>query len=255
MKFLKTTAIAGIALLGATFSQAAGLQDMSDAEREAFRAEVREYLLENPEVILEAIQVLEQRQVQDEAQSDLDLVRNNFDALANDGYSWVGGNPDGPITIVEFSDYRCTYCKRAHEEVKALLENNDDVRFVLKEFPILGPDSTLAAQAAVSILVNQGDEVYEAFNDLLMRHNGAVNVKSMSKLIKQAGGDADLMVAHMDDELVQQILASNRALGQTMQISGTPTFVIGPEMLRGYMPLAGMQQYVDRARAQLNLSN
>lgn len=77
----------------------------------------------------------------------------------------------------------------------------------------------------------------------------------MSKLIKQAGGDADLMVAHMDDELVQQILASNRALGQKMKITGTPSFVIGPEMLRGYMPVAGMQQYVDRARAQLNLSN
>ena len=89
MKFLKTIAIAGIALVGATFSQAAGLQDMNDAEREAFRAEVREYLLENPEVILEAIQVLEQRQAQDEAQSDLDLVRNNFDALANDGFSTI----------------------------------------------------------------------------------------------------------------------------------------------------------------------
>lgn len=252
MMLIKTIAIAGIALLGATFAQAAELLEMSDAEREAFRAEVREYLLDNPEVILEAIQVLEKRQAQDEAQSDLDLVRNNFDALVNDGYSWVGGNPEGSITIVEFSDYRCTYCKRAHDEVQALLANNDDVRYVLKEFPILGPDSKLAAQAAVSILVNQGDEIYENFNDLLMRHNGAVNVKSMSKLIKRAGGDVDLMIEHMEDELVQQILASNRALGQKMQISGTPSFVIGSEMLRGFMPLAGMQQYIDRARTQIN---
>lgn len=252
MQFLKTMAIAGIAFLCATLAQATDLQEMNDAERAAFHEEVRQYLLENPEVILEAIQVLEQRQAQVEAQSDLDMVRINFDALANDGYSWVGGNIDGPITVVEFLDYRCSYCKRAHNEVQALLANNDDVRLVVKEFPILGPDSTLAAKAAVSILVEQGKEIYEEFNDLLMRHNGAVNVKTLSKLAKQAGGDADLMVEHMEDELVLQILASNHALGQAMKITGTPSFVIGPEMLRGYMPVAGMQQYVDRARAQLN---
>jgi len=251
MNLLKTILIAGITLLGATFSQAAGLENMTDSERAAFQAEVRSYLLDNPEVILEAIQVLEQRQAQGEAQSDLDLVRANFKALTNDGYSWVGGNPDGAITIVEFSDYRCTFCKRAHPEIIALLANNDDVRLVLKEFPILGPDSTLAAKAALSILVNQGDEIFEKFNDLLMRHNGAVNVKTLSKLAEQAGGDADLMIAHLEDVLISEMIASTLALGQTMQITGTPTFVIGQEMLRGFMPLAGMQEYVDRARAHL----
>lgn len=252
MNFIKAFAIAAIALFGATFAHATDIQNMNGAEQDAFRAEVREYLLENPEVILEAIEIMEKRQAIIEAQSELSLVQDNFDALAYDGYSWVGGNPDGAITIVEFSDYRCTYCKRAHKEVQALLENNDDVRLVLKEFPILGPDSTLAAKAAVSILIKQGDDVYEAFNDLLMRNNGAINIKTLSKFAKQAGGDAELMVEHMDDDLVVQILASNRALGQVMKITGTPSFVIGPEMLRGYMPVAGMQQYVDRARAQLN---
>jgi len=251
MKFIKTIAIAAIALLGATFAQATDLQDMDDAERAAFRAEVRAYLLQNPEVILEAINLMEKQQAEAEAQGDLSLVQNNFDALAHDGYSWVGGNPDGPITIVEFSDYRCTYCKRAHTEVQALLANNDDVRLVVKEFPILGPDSTLAAKAAISILIEQGDEVYESFNDLLMLNKGAVNVKTLSKFAKQAGGNADSMVEHMEDELVLQIIASNRTLGRAMKISGTPSFVIGPEMLRGFMPLAGMQNYVDRARAQL----
>jgi len=250
MKTLRILLIAAFAFTG-SFAVAQTFDNLSDADRDTFRAEVRAYLLDNPEVIIEAIQVLEERQAQAESQSDLDLVIQNYEALTNDGYSFVGGNPNGTITIVEFSDYRCAFCKKAHEEVIALLAANDDIRLVIKEFPILGPDSTLAAQAAVSILINQGDDIYETFNDMLMRHNGPVNVSTLSKLAIEAGGDADVMVEHMNDPLVEQVINSNRALGQTMQISGTPTFVIGPEMLRGYMPLAGMQEYVDRARAQL----
>lgn len=251
MNLIKSVLIAGMALFFATFAQAGGLGDMSTAERDAFRAEVRAYLLDNPEVILEAIQVIEQRQAAAEVQGDLRLVLDNFDELTNDGYSWVGGNPDGPLTVVEFSDYRCAYCKRAHSEVKALLAANDDVRFVLKEFPILGADSTLFAKAAISVLINQGDAVYASFHDEIMTYNGAINIKTLSRLIANAGGDADLMTAHMDDEIVSQIIAKNRALAVRMDISGTPSFLIGTEMLRGFAPASAMQNFVDRARSQL----
>jgi protein-disulfide isomerase len=251
MNLIKTILIAGVALFSATFTFAAGLGEMNLAEREAFGEAVRAYLLENPEVILEAIEILERRDAAAEAQTDLDLVQNNYADLTRDGFSWVGGNPDGTITIVEFSDYRCTFCKRAHPEVMALLEANDDVRFVLKEFPILGADSTLASKTAISVLINQGGEVYGVFYDLLMAHNGAINVKTLSRLIEQAGGDAGLMVAHMDDPVVTQIIAKNRAMATTMKITGTPTFIIGGEMMRGFAPASAMQRFVDRARSQL----
>lgn len=251
MNVFKTILIAGMALLGATFTQAAGVDNMTGDERDVFRAEVRAYLLDNPEVILEAIQVLEQRQAQSEIQSDFDLIEENFAELTRDGYSWVGGNPDGAITMVEFSDYRCAFCKRAFPEIKAILEANDDVRFVLKEFPILGPDSTLASKAAISVLINQGDEIYEGLHDALMVHNGPVNIQTLSRLVTDAGGDPDLMVEHMDDEVVTQIIAKNNALASRMQISGTPSFLIGTEMLRGFAPAATMQEFVDRARSQL----
>ncbi len=254
MNVLKTILIAGIALLGATFAQAAGLENMTDAEREIFRAEVRAYLLDEPEVILDAIQVLEQREAQSEAQSDLNLVLANFEELTRDGYSWVGGNPDGAITIVEFSDYLCPFCKRAYPEIKILLENNDDVRFILKEFPILGPDSTLASEAAISVLINQGSEMYEAFHDSLMTNNGPMNIKVLSRLLKGVGGDVDLMLEHMDDEIVAQMIAKNQALASRMNISGTPSFLIGTEMLRGFAPASAMQNFVDRARSQLEQS-
>jgi len=251
MNVLKTILIAGIALLGATFTQAGGVDDMSADERDVFRAEVRAYLMENPEVLLEAIQVLEQRQAQSDALSEIDLVRENFDELTRDGYSFVGGNPDGAITIVEFSDYRCSFCKRAYPEVRALLEANDDVRFVLKEYPILGPDSTLASKAAISVLINQGPEIYEEFHDALMKHNGPINMRSLSRLLTDVGGDVDLMVEHMEDEIVTQIIAKNNILATRMNITGTPTFLIGTEMMRGFAPESAMQEIVDRARSQL----
>lgn len=229
---------------------AEGIGDMSAEEREIFREEVRAYLLDNPEVIIEAVQVLEQREAQVEAANDQTLVRQYYEPLTDDGFSFVAGNPDGAITIIEFADYRCGFCKRAHPQVQALLEANDDVRLIIKEYPILGDDSVLAARAAVSILMNQKD-VYLEFSDLLMSHNGPVNATTLNRIAENAGADIDLMTTHMNDDVVTAAIASNHALGRQMNISGTPTFIIGTEMIRGYVPLAGMQQIVDSARAQL----
>ena len=103
---------------------------MTDAEREVFGAAVLAYLLENPQVIMDAVQVLEDRQNEEQAQNDLSLVADTADALFNDGYSWVGGNPNGNVTIVEFFDYRCGFCRRVHPEVKELLESDGNIRYI-----------------------------------------------------------------------------------------------------------------------------
>ena len=116
--------------------QALDLNAMTDAEKAEFGTQVREYLLENPEVIIEAINILEQRNAAVEAQQDKELVAANADELFNDGYSWVGGNPDGDITLVEFMDYRCGYCRRAVPEVASLLAEDGNIRLIIKEFPI-----------------------------------------------------------------------------------------------------------------------
>ena len=120
------------------------IASMSIAEREAFRAEVRAYLLDNPEVLTEAIDVLQGRQAEAAAQGDLALVKANAADLFEDGYSYVGGNPDGDLNVVEFLDYRCGYCKKAHAEVEALVETDGNIRYVVKEFPILGDQSVLS---------------------------------------------------------------------------------------------------------------
>lgn len=239
-------------VLFAGISSAQNFNDMSNAERADFGAAVRAYLLENPEVIMEAVAVLEQRQQQAEVANDQALALQFEQELFHDGFSYVGGNPEGTINIVEFSDYKCGYCKRAYPEILQLVENNPDIRFIVKEFPILGAESVLASRAAIAVLINDGDEIYELFHDALMLENGPLSEISLPLIAESVGVDSAKMIETMNSPLVSQIIQSNRSLGQQMQISGTPTFVIEDQMLRGYLPFAQLQMIVDDVRNAQN---
>ncbi|MEM8740403.1 MAG: DsbA family protein [Pseudomonadota bacterium] len=216
-------------------------------ERDTFRDEVRAYLLDNPEVILEAIQILEQRRELAAATAELELVAANADALRNDGYSHVGGNPDGTVTVVEFFDYRCGFCKRAHDDVKTLVRTNPDIRLVYKEFPVLGPDSLSAARAAMAALRQDG-EAYEKFNDALMRFGGPITDRVIDRLAERSGVDVEQMRADMQDPQIEAQISANHQLAQVLRISGTPTFVIGDRIVRGLIPLDEMNRVVQLAR-------
>jgi len=223
--------------------------EMTDGERAAFRAEVRAYILENPEIIMEAVAVLEQRQAAEQSNNDQAMVLSNHDAIFNDGVSHISGNPDGDITIVEFSDYRCAYCKRARPEVEALVKSDGNIRLIYKEFPILGPDSLTTAKFALATLL-EAPQSYENMNKSLMALRGQPSPEALRKLALGMGLDADALLAKMDSSEVNQIIQANRALGQQLQISGTPTFILDGQLVRGYVPLAGMQKLVEEARKQ-----
>lgn len=223
-------------------------QDMSATERDAFRAEVRAYLLENPEVIMEAIQVLQTREQAQAANADRQLIANNAAALFDDPTSFVGGNPDGDITIVEFLDYRCGYCKRAHPEVVELLARDGNIKLIVKEYPILGEASTLASQYALAVKLTEGDDAYKTVSDTLMTLRGDVTPAILARITRELGLNDEEIRAAMDSDDVAQILEQNRRLAQAMQINGTPSFVIETELLRGYLPLDQMMQVVAQAR-------
>lgn len=244
--------ISGAALslgLMASSAFATDLSALSQAEREAFRAEVRAYLLENPEVLMEAIAVLEDRQASQQTVADVALVIENAEALFNDGYSWVGGNPEGDITIVEFTDYRCGYCRKAHDEVAELINSDGNIRFIVKEFPILGEASDLSSRFAIATKLVEGADAYKKAHDALIKFRGNVSVESLAKLGDKMGFDTDEVMAVMLSAQVDDEINANRALAQRMQISGTPTFVVKETLLRGYVPLEGMRQVVAQSRA------
>ena len=240
--------IAALAITIALPVQAFELDAMSDDERAAFRAEVRAYLLDNPEVLREAITILQQRDAQAQEEQDLSLARANAKALFDDGHSFVGGNPDGDITVVEFLDYRCGYCKRAFSEVTELVNADQNIRFVIKELPILGEQSVLAARFAIATQLLAGDEAYKDVHDTLMELRSDINEASLARVAQALGLDDAAIRAKMDSDDVNAIIAKNRALAQRMQISGTPTFVIGDQMVRGYVELSQMEQIVAAVR-------
>ncbi len=227
------------------------LNNMSDVEKQQFGQQVRAYLLENPDIILEVFDILKTRQQQDEQNRDADLVANNLQEIQNDGFSWVGGNLDGDITLVEFMDYKCSYCRKAHKEIADLVKTDGNIRMVVKEYPILSQDSFDLSRAAIATLQNLGPDAYKKIYDKLIQHNGPVTPEAIGFIAKKLGLDGDTIVAHMDDAAVLEQIKNTRALGDTLDITGTPTFVINDQILRGYVPPDSMRQIVAELRARI----
>ncbi|MFM2389847.1 MAG: hypothetical protein RLZZ437_1402 [Pseudomonadota bacterium] len=225
------------------------LAEMSDADRTALRAEIRAYLIENPEVILEAMDELQARQDAAAVEQDKALLSANQDAILNDGHSWVGGNPNGDITVVEFMDYRCGYCRRAHDEVNTLVTTDGNIRYIVKEFPILGDESLLSSQFAIAVQQIHGPEAYKAAHNALITLRAAATTETLGQLATDLGHDPAPILARMSSPEVRAVIDANYALGQAMQINGTPTFVMGDTLLRGYVDLPTMQQIVADERA------
>ncbi|SIS77731.1 Protein-disulfide isomerase [Roseivivax lentus] len=247
------SALTALALVtaGATGAYAQGfdITDMSDAERDAFRAELRDYLMENPQVIIEAVNALEARQAAEAEAAAEQAVTANAAAIKNDGVSWVGGNPEGDITVVEFMDYRCGYCRRAAPEVEELVASDGNIRFVIKEFPILGEASMTMSRFAIATQRVAGDEAYKQVHDTLMALSGEPTEPVLRRIAEEFLLDGDAILAEMNSDSVTRQIAETRALAETLQIRGTPTFVMGDALVRGYVTLDEMRDIVSAERS------
>lgn len=222
---------------------------MTEGERKAFRDEVRAYLLEHPEVLIEAMDVLQQREEAASLARDEQVVSTHDDVIFNSPDDWVGGNPDGDITLVEFMDYRCGYCRKAYDEVDKLIRTDGNIRFVVKEFPILGEASMLSAQFAIALRQLHGDEAYGRAHDALMTLRGEPTPETLARLATDLGLESQPIMDRMNAPEVQAVIQANYALAEKMQITGTPAFVLKDMVMRGYAPLETMQDFVADARA------
>ena len=222
---------------------------MTPAERQAFRDEMRAYLLDHPEVLIEAMDVLQKREEDAALARDRQFIATNSGTIFANANDWVGGNPQGDITLVEFMDYRCGYCRKAYSEVDQLIKTDGNIRFVVKEFPILGEASMLSAQFAIALRQLHGDEAYGRAHDALMTLRGEPTPETLSRVATDLGLDPKPILDRMGSPEVQAVIAANYALAEQMDITGTPAFVLKDTVLRGYAPLDAMQGFVKDARS------
>ena len=210
-----------------------------------FERRVRAYLLEHPEVIAEAISRLESQQGAQDAAEVQAVLKSRADEIFRDPDSPVGGNPDGDVTLVEFFDYNCPYCRQM-VPVMAQAESADpQLRIVYKEFPILGPNSKLAAKAA---LATRKQGKYLAFHKALYQVRGTVDPSKVAEVAATVGLDVGRLKAEMDDPAIAALIEKNLALAQSLRIDGTPGFVAGRQVLRGAVDLKALQGLIQEAR-------
>jgi protein-disulfide isomerase len=218
---------------------------VSEPELDELEQRVRDYLLKNPEVIMEALQILQERQRAAEAENLKRTIAERSAEILNDPAAPVGGNPSGDITLVEFFDYNCPYCRRVAPTVTDLIEDDPNLRLVYKEFPILGPGSQFAARAA---LASRAQGKYSEFHETLMNAGRQVNEDSVIEIAREVGLDVDRLAQDMEDPAIEAAIARNLALANTLGITGTPSFVIGDEIVPGAVDRATLEGLITQAR-------
>ena len=214
--------------------------------QEAIESIVREYLLRHPDVIMESLRRAQEREHDAAKAQSRANVAARRQALFEDPESPVGGNPAGDVTVVEFFDYRCPYCRRMEPLVKTLLAEDHGIRLVYKELPILGPESALAARAA---LASRGQGKYAEAHDLLIGASGPFTPDALATLLAGIGVDAERLRADMQAPEIAGLLGRELALAEALQIDGTPAFVVGSELVVGAVDIATLRDLVRKARS------
>ncbi len=222
---------------------------LTPEQEEAVRELVLEMLRENPGIVVEAIQAWQDQQKAEEERRIKAKIAELRDTLENDPTSPIIGNPEGDVTIVEFMDYRCGYCKQVFPAVQALLDKDGGIRYVLKEFPILGPDSEVAARAALAVWELAPDR-YMEFHAVLMGARGGLNEKRVLGMISDLGLDADRVRGMLDSPEITAAIQKNMELARSLNIRGTPGFVIGGQLIPGAVSAEALRSLVAEARAQ-----
>ena len=233
-----------------SISIAMDINNLTNADRKVLQKEIRRYILENPDIIFEAADIVRKREAALEVQEDEELIQSNFNEIFYDNYSYVGGNPDGDITIVEFVDYKCGYCRRAAELVRELIAKDDNIRFVVKEFPILGEASLVSSKFAIAVKNIGGPEKYKVAHDILLALTAEPTEIYLRRIAKELELNPEELFEAMQSDLVTQEIDQTRELAQKLQISGTPTFILGDQFLRGFVPLEILSKAIQSERTK-----
>jgi protein-disulfide isomerase len=236
-----------IFLLACSAMAATALADaVTPAQKKAFEQIIHDYLVNNPDVVVEALKSAKARDDARAADQARELVTQNQDALIHDPDSPVGGNPNGDVTMVEFFDYSCPYCKQVEPSLEAMQVADPKLRVVYKEFPILGPASIVASRVALAAR-KQGK--YDAFHRAMINTKGQLNDDVIIKVAQSVGLDVDKIKVDMATPDVEKVLRSDFELAKALHVQATPVFVIGDTILAGAADMDTLHRLIADARA------
>ncbi|HYS47631.1 MAG TPA: DsbA family protein [Xanthobacteraceae bacterium] len=228
---------------------AARAQTFSEAQRGEIERIVKDYLIAHPEVLQEVMSEMEKRQAAAESEKQLTGVRDNKELLFNSPHQVTIGNPQGDVTMVEFFDYNCGYCKRALSDMLELMKADPNLRVVLKEYPVLGPGSIEAAQVSVAVrMQDKTGKKYLEFHQKLLSGRGQADKARALAAAKEVGLDMGRLEKDLASEEVRTTLQESLRLADAVGLNGTPSYVIGSNVVVGALGFAVLKEKVDIAR-------
>ena len=228
---------------------AVNAQSFNDQQKTELQSIIREYLVQHPEVLQEAMAELEKRQVAAEAEKTKAAVKNNAQTLFDSSRQVVVGNAQGDVTLVEFFDYNCGYCKRALTDLTDLMKDDSKLRVVLKEFPVLGPGSQEAAQVAIAArMQDKSGKKYFDFHQRLLSGRGQADRARALAAAKEAGFDMAKLERDMASPEVKATIEENMKLAEQLGLNGTPSYVVGSDVVVGAVGLEALKGKVKTAR-------
>ena len=237
------------AVLASSLPQASRAAEFSAPQKGEIEQIVRDYLIAHPEVLQEAMSELEKRQTAAESEKHKSAVKDNAQNLFSSARQVVLGNPDGNVTFVEFFDYNCGYCKRAMTDMLTLLKDDPKLKVVLKEFPVLGPGSVEAAQVATAVrMQDKSGKKYLDFHQKLLGGRGQADKAHAMAAAKEAGFDMAKLEKDIASPEVRATLEENFKLAEDMGMNGTPSYVIGKQVVIGAVGLEGLKEKIGVAR-------
>lgn len=219
-----------------------------ELDRSRIHGIIREYIKENPEIVEQALAELQRRAQASEEEAKATALRREAAALFKSADDVVMGNPDGDVSLVEFFDFNCGYCKRAAPDVKALIESNPKLRVVLKDLPVLGQGSVEAAKIGLAVKRVAGNKIAGEFHKRLMDLRGRIDGQRAVELAVTLGLDRKRIEAEAAGSEIGTIIAANLALAERLGINGTPSFVVGDKLLVGAVGEAALKEAIRERR-------
>jgi protein-disulfide isomerase len=223
-------------------------ETFSTDQREEIGKIVKDYLLTHPEVMQDVMAELEKRQQAAEVEKHRTAIVDNKATLFSSPHQVILGNPQGNVTMVEFFDYNCGYCKRAMSDMLDLIKNDSNLKFVLKEFPVLGEGSVEAARVAVAARMQDSTgKKYIEFHQKLLGGRGADKARALA-VAKEVGFDMSRLERDMGSDEVKKTIDENMKLAEALGVNGTPSYVVGQEVVVGAVGLDALREKISAER-------